>query len=107
MIAPAVAALPATATAPVTTAATAAHAAASAAAAHAATATATHATTAATAVPAAAVPVRHLRLVDRARISLWRRSGVREPGQADGRKAKRAGDCSRANNLLQDHAIPL
>jgi hypothetical protein len=105
MIAPALAALPATATAPVTTAATAAPAAASAAAAHAATAT--HATTAATAVPAAAVPVRHLRLVDRARISLWRRSGVREPGQADGRKAKRAGDCARANNLLQDHAIPL
>jgi activator of HSP90 ATPase len=95
MIAPAAAALPAAATAaPVTTTAATAHA----AAAH---------VTAATAVPAAAVPVHRLCLLDHARISLWRRSGVREPGQADGRKAKRAGDCARANNLLEDHAIPL
>ena len=89
MIAPAAATLPTAATAPVTTAATAAPA-----------------TTTVPAVPAA-VPVHQLCLLDHARSSLWRRSGVREPGQADGRKAKRAGDCARANNLLQDHAIPL
>jgi hypothetical protein len=93
MVAPAAAA----ATAPVTTAATAAPA----------TAATAHATTAATAVSAAAVPVHRLCLMHHARVSLWRRSGVREPGQADGRKAKRPGDRGRANNLLQDHAIPL
>jgi hypothetical protein len=107
MVAPAAAALPAaTATAPVTAAATAAEATTTAAATHAA-ATAAHATTAATAVAAAAMKVRQLRLLDHARISLWRRSGVRETGQADGRKAECADDCARADNLLQDHAIPL
>jgi membrane protein involved in colicin uptake len=79
------------------------------AAAEAWTAKAAAATTvkAAAATAAAAAPASQLRLVDHPRTSLRHRSGVRDPGEAEGRKAQHTGDCARANDLLQDHEDPL
>jgi hypothetical protein len=68
-----------------------------------ATATTVKATTAA----APAAPAGQLSLVDDARRGLWSRRSVRGTGKAKGRKAKRASDCARANDLLQDHEDPL
>ena len=62
---------------------------------------------AAAATAAAAAPASQLRLVDHPRTSLRHRSGVRDPGEAEGRKAQHTGDCARANDLLQDHEDPL
>jgi hypothetical protein len=45
-------------------------------------------------------------MLDRTRSSLWRWSGVGDAGQSDGRKAKRASDCTRTDNLLQGHGDP-
>jgi hypothetical protein len=45
--------------------------------------------------------------MDGAGYILWRWSGVRHRGQADGGKAKRASDCACANHFLQDHHDPL
>jgi hypothetical protein len=64
-----------------------------------ATATATRATASATAgLPrTTAAPVQRY-LLDRKRNSLWRRSGIRSRGQADGGKAKRTCDCGGASH---------
>jgi hypothetical protein len=57
--------------------------------------------------PTGTAPVGQLRVLYHPRSCRWRRSGVGGTRQSDRRKANRAGDCTSADDFLEDHGNSL